>query len=216
MLHLEKLVFNSFQVNTYVVHDESGECLIIDPACYSDEENMTLKNFIDQRKLKPVLHINTHCHIDHVLGMQFVRDTYSIPSYGHEKESQNLISGPLMGDLFGFSVNPLPPIDRNINDNETISFGNSELLALHVPGHSPGSLAFYSSEGKFVITGDALFDGSIGRTDLPGGNYDTLIDSIRSKLFTLPPETTVWPGHGSSSTIGKEISENPFFNDYKT
>ncbi len=216
MIHLEKLVFNSFQVNTYIVHDETGECIIIDPSCYSGEENKTLAEFISQHQLRPVLHMNTHCHIDHVLGMHYIRNTYQIQSYAHEKESTLLKNGPLMGDLFGFRVEPLPVLDKFIAHDEIITFGNSELRAIHVPGHSPGSLSFYSAKGGFVITGDALFAGSIGRTDLPGGDYDTLINSIEMNLFSLPPETTVWPGHGGSSTIGFEHRNNPFFNNYKT
>jgi len=211
MIQPEKIVFNTFQVNTYVLHDETGECVIIDPACYSEEEYELLDDFIQQRKLTPVLHLNTHCHIDHILGMHFIRNKYKVPSYAHEAEIPLLNNGPLMGDLYGFSFEPAPPLDKLISHNEVISFGHSEIRAIHVPGHSQGSLAYYSEKDAFLISGDALFEGSIGRTDLPGGDYDTLIQSIQTNLFSLPEETRVWPGHGPSTSIKEEKAYNPFF-----
>lgn len=216
MIHLDKLVFNSFGVNTYILHDETGECVIIDPANYSEEEDMALRSYIEQHNLTPVLHLNTHCHIDHVLGVHFVKNSYNIPFHAHIEETALLEKAPLMGEVFGFKVKPIPKPDMHLSHNDTVSFGNSELRAIHVPGHSRGSLAFYSGSDGFVITGDALFAGSIGRTDLPGGDYDMLIGSITSNLLSLPPETTIWPGHGENSTIGNELENNPFFNDYKT
>lgn len=216
MIQLDKLVFNSFQVNTYILSDETGECIIIDPACYSKEENVLLADFIRQKNLTPVIHLNTHCHIDHILGMHFVRNRYKIPSYAHLSELPLLNNGPLMGDLYGFVFEPVPPLDKHLSHKDVISFGNSEILAIHVPGHSQGSLAYYSEKDAFLISGDALFKGSIGRTDLPGGDYDTLISSIQNNLFSLPVNTSVWPGHGPSTTILEEKKHNPFFNDYKT
>lgn len=213
MIKLDKLVFNSFQVNTYLLHDETKECIIIDPACYEKEEEVLLANFIAVNGLKPVLHINTHCHIDHILGMPFVRDKYKVKSSAHKLETKPLKNGHIMGQVFGFQVNVFPDLDKHIEHDEKISFGDSEILARHVPGHSEGSLAFYSHEGKFVITGDALFQGSIGRTDLPGGNYDQLINSIRENLLSLPGETRVFPGHGGASSIQEEKETNPFFNN---
>jgi hydroxyacylglutathione hydrolase len=211
MIQLKKLVFNSFQVNTYILYDESGECIIVDPANYEPVENQALANFISEHNLQPVLVINTHCHIDHILGINHVKKKYSIPFHTHQYEEKLLNNASLMGKVFGFNVEQLPMIDHFIGHGERITFGNSELWALHVPGHSAGSLAFHAPGGGFAITGDALFAGSIGRTDLPGGDYDTLIESITSNLFSLPPETTIWPGHGESSTIGNEIAINPFF-----
>lgn len=213
MITLYKLVFNSFQVNTYLLYDETKECVIIDPACYEKNEEEALESYIAENGLKPVLHINTHCHIDHILGMPFVRNKYKIPSYAHEREQKLLNKGHIMGDVFGFNINPFPDLDKYITHLEKITFGNSEIIALHVPGHSEGSLAYYSEAEGFVITGDALFAGSIGRTDLPGGNYDQLIESIKNNLFSLPEKTVVWPGHGESSSIRKEIETNPFFDN---
>lgn len=213
MIQLDKLIFNSFQVNTYLLHDETKECIIIDPACYDKEEEVILSNFIAVHGLKPVLHINTHCHIDHILGMPFVREKYKVSSHAHVLEEKLLANGHIMGEVFGLHTQPFPNLDKHIEHGEKIRFGNSELTALHVPGHSEGSLAYYSSIGAFVITGDALFEGSIGRTDLPGGDYDQLISSIKENLLLLPGETRVLPGHGGASTIQNENDSNPFFNN---
>lgn len=211
MIQLKKIVFNSFQVNTYILFDETKECIIVDPANYEPVEDQALANFISEHNLKPVLIINTHCHIDHILGVTHAMNTFGVPFHAHENEEKLLKNASLMGKVFGFKVEQLPAIDHFIGHGELISFGNSELQSIHVPGHSSGSLAFYAPGGSFAITGDALFAGSIGRTDLPGGDYDTLIESISTNLFSLPPETTIWPGHGESSTIGDEMSDNPFF-----
>ncbi len=211
MIHIERMVFNSFGVNTYILWDETAECIIIDPANYSEEEDKIIESFIESHKLKPVLHLNTHCHIDHVLGSRFIREKYNIPFHTHREERTLLAKAPLMGEIFGFQIEALPEPDKTIEPNDFIRFGNSKLRAIHVPGHSPGSLTYYSESDGFAITGDALFAGSIGRTDLPGGDYDMLITSIRKNLFTLPPDTVIWPGHGDSSTIMKEIENNPFF-----
>ncbi len=216
MIHLEKFVFNSFGVNTYILHDETGECIITDPANYDKEEDEKLLHYIKQNNLTPVIHLNTHCHIDHVLGIHFLKTKFNIPFHAHSEEMDLLGKAPVMGDLFGFNVKPLPKPDNYLNHNDIITFGDSALRAIHVPGHSRGSIAYYSKKNSFLLTGDALFSGSIGRTDLPGGDFDTLITSIRNNLFSLPPETTIWPGHGESSTIGYESENNPFFNDYTT
>lgn len=210
MIEIDTLVFNSFQVNTYLVRDETSQCLVVDAAFYSKEEQQKFENYITENKLKVTGQVNTHCHVDHVLGTGYMKDRFKCPLRAHPEESALLANVPLMGDMYGLIVEPLAGIDQILGDNENISIGNHFLQSIHVPGHSPGSLAFYSSDGGFVITGDALFQGSIGRTDLPGGDYDTLIQSIRSRLLILPPETRVFAGHGPPSTIGREITENPF------
>ncbi|MCK4746689.1 MAG: MBL fold metallo-hydrolase [Bacteroidales bacterium] len=210
MIQIESLVFNSFQVNTYLVWDETGECLVVDPAFYSDHEITTFDNFLSDRELKLTGQINTHCHVDHVLGVNYIKSRYGFPLRAHQDESDIAANVPLMGDMFGLSVEPIQGIDQYLEDLDTISIGDHSLQTIHVPGHSRGSLAFYSRVGAFVITGDALFQGSIGRTDLPGGDYDQLINSIRTRLLVLPPETAVHAGHGPSSTIVREITENPF------
>lgn len=215
MIEIDALVFNSFQVNTYLVTDETRQCLVIDAAFYSKEEQQKFENYISENELKISGQINTHCHVDHILGSGYLKNRFKCPFRAHDKESPLLANAPLMGDMFGLTVEPIPGIDHILGDRENITFGKHFLQSIHVPGHSPGSLAFYSADGGFVITGDALFQGSIGRTDLPGGNYDTLIQSIRSRLLTLPPETKIFPGHGPPSTIGAEIAENPFLTEVK-
>jgi glyoxylase-like metal-dependent hydrolase (beta-lactamase superfamily II) len=210
MIAIESLVFNAFQVNTYLVRDDEGNCLVVDPAFYSPEEKSTFDHYIRDHGLKVSGQINTHCHVDHVLGVQHLKQKYQCPVRAHEKESGLLKNAPLMGEIYGLTVEPIPGIDEEVNDKDHIPLNGVSLHAILVPGHSPGSLSFYSPEGAFVITGDALFQGSIGRTDLPGGDYDTLIQSIRTRLLTLPPETIVYPGHGEPSTIAREAMENPF------
>jgi len=211
MIQIETHVFNSFQVNTYLIRDENGHCLVVDPAFYSPDEISSFDSYISENGLKLTGQINTHGHVDHVLGVLHVKSRYNCPFRAHALEAVLVKNAPLMGDMYGLNVEAIPGIDENLEDKQLVSLGNYALQAILVPGHSPGSLAFYSPEGHFVITGDALFQQSIGRTDLPGGNYDTLIHSIRSRLLILPPETRVYPGHGPSSTIGDEASGNPFF-----
>jgi len=157
--------------------------------------------------------INTHCHVDHILGVDFMKSQFDAPIRAHQQENQIIKNAPLIGDLFGWNVKPIDGIDILLEEGEMIPVGKHSLKIIHVPGHSPGSVALYSNEGAFVITGDALFKGSIGRTDLPGGDYDTLISSIGEKLMTLPSETQVYPGHGPSSSIGYEKQENPFLRE---
>ena len=210
MIQIEKLVFNSFQVNTYLVWDDSGNGLVVDPAFYTEEEKRSFDHHISEKGLRLNGQVNTHCHVDHVLGVQHMQVNYHCPFRAHNSESGLLANAPLMGEVFGLSVDPISGIEQPIEDNELIQVGEQSMEALLVPGHSPGSLAFYSREGGFVITGDALFQGSIGRTDLPGGDYDQLIHSIKTRLLVLPPDTTVYAGHGVPSTIGAEMNGNPF------
>lgn len=210
MIKVETLIYNPFQVNTYLVWDETLECLVVDPAFYSGEESDSFDRFISGKGLILTGQVNTHCHVDHVLGAGYIRDRYGLPIRAHENETGLLSSAPHMGEVFGLRLEPVEGIGAFIHEDELVPVGNHFLKALCVPGHSPGSLAFYSEEGGFVLTGDALFQGSIGRTDLPGGNYDQLIQSIHSQLLKLPPETIVYPGHGPSSTIAEEKNGNPF------
>ena len=210
MLSIESIVFNSFQVNTYLVKDETGNCLVIDPAFYSPDEIRAFDHYISRNEFTITGQVNTHCHVDHVLGVGCMQDKYKCPLRAHPDGSALLNNAPLMGEMFGLNVEPIYKIDIPLNDNESIPVGEESLSTILVPGHSPGSLSFYSAEGGFVVTGDALFQGSIGRTDLPGGDYDTLISSIQNRLLTLPPETIVYPGHGDPTSVGQEASGNPF------
>jgi len=211
MTQVTALTFNPFQENTYIVYDETKECIIFDPGCYDQGEQQILLRFIESEGLRPVRLINTHCHIDHVFGNALVNRTFSLPLEIHEGELQVLNSVSIVANMYGISYpDPSPAPEKFIKEGDLISFGNSELKALFTPGHSPASLSFYCERGGFVIAGDVLFQESIGRTDLPGGDMQTLLSSIRTELFVLPDDTQVYPGHGPATTIGHEKVYNPW------
>ncbi|MFW5793631.1 MAG: MBL fold metallo-hydrolase [Bacteroidota bacterium] len=212
MIKLKIFSFNPFQVNTYILYDETGECAIIDPACYEPYEEKQLADFIEDNNLKPVLQLYTHCHIDHVLGTNFVSNKYNLKPLTHKDSAVFLESAKVYGQSFGFEIEDLVKPDKWLDDNETITFGNQQLKTIHTPGHAAGSLCFYNEENKFVICGDVLFRESIGRTDLPTGDFDLLIRSIKEKLMVLPDDVIVYSGHGPESTIGYEKANNPFLN----
>jgi glyoxylase-like metal-dependent hydrolase (beta-lactamase superfamily II) len=211
-MQVQKFTFNPFQENTYILYDESKECIIIDPGSYSGAEQDQLFSFIESHNLKPVKLVNTHCHIDHICGNKFVADTWNLELEASLDDAYNLDLSVQAGIKYGVPIVPSPEITVDLKEGATIRFGNSELQILSTPGHSKGSLSFYAAADQFVIAGDALFQMSIGRTDLPGGDYDTLIQAIRTKLFTLPGETLVYSGHGDETTIEFEIKNNPFLN----
>ena len=205
------MVFSPIEVNTYILVDESGDAAIIDCGCYDNEESEGLAAIIKDNKINPVLLLNTHCHLDHVFGNRFVMEKYGLRSFSSELEEQNRREASQHAMLFGLKMDDPPEPAGFISDSHIVSFGTTELVALHVPGHTSGSLAFYSEKNSCVFTGDALFAGSIGRTDLAGGDFETLIESIKCKLFVLPPLTVVYPGHGNETTIERERKTNPFF-----
>ena len=210
MLKIKIFPFNPFQVNTYVLYDETGECVIIDASCYESHEEKQLRMFIEEKGLKPVLLLNTHCHIDHILGNNFVADTWNIKPVMHKDSIPFLENAIEYGQTFGFNVKkPVMP-EEFIADGQIIRFGNQELKVLETPGHAAGSVCFYHQEQNLVIAGDVLFHNSIGRTDLPTGDYDILINSIQTQLMVLPDETRVYCGHGPATTIGEERKGNPF------
>ena len=211
MVNVVKLTYNDFQENTYIVYDDTRECIIFDPGCYRPFEEEELKDKITELGLKPVRLINTHCHLDHVFGNKFVAETYQLDLEIHQGELPVLQAVPQVCMRYGLPpAAPSPYPGRFIAAGELITFGQSRLEALFTPGHSPASLSFYCRESGFVIAGDVLFYGSIGRTDLPGGDFDTLINSIRQQLLVLPDETVIYPGHGPHTTIGFEREHNPF------
>ncbi len=211
MIYWKNLVFNSLQVNTWLVYKERGSCIIVDPACAEDFERQLLLDFISENELKPEMILATHAHFDHLAGVDFVREKFNIPFYGHRDDLTLLQFARQQGELYGFNFDVDPPeFDRFINDEDIIEWGGGAFKALHVPGHSKGSLAYYFEELGFVIVGDVLFRESIGRTDLPGGDYDTLIHSINTKLLVLDDATRVFPGHGAESDISYEKAHNPF------
>lgn len=210
MIQISAFPFNPFQENTYVLYDETKECIIIDPGCYTPIEQAELSTFIENEGLKPVRMIFTHCHIDHVLGSKYISERYKLLPETNKIELLVLEQAERSATMFGIRLEKPPVPEKFIDEKDVIKFGNSLLTILFTPGHSPGSLCFYNSEQKFVIGGDVLFHGSIGRTDLPGGNFDTLISSIKDKLFPLGDDVTVYPGHGPETTIGFEKANNPF------
>jgi glyoxylase-like metal-dependent hydrolase (beta-lactamase superfamily II) len=210
MLHVEVFVFNPFQENTYVVSDETKAAVVIDPGCYEKEEKQALTDYIREHDLRVVKLLNTHCHIDHVLGNAFVKDEYNTRLYLHRMDEPVLRAVSAYASNYGFQqYQPATP-DVYIEEGEEIEVGNQSLKVLFVPGHSPGHVAFYHEGEKVLLGGDVLFRNSVGRTDLPGGNTDTLLESIHEKLFTLPDDVTVYPGHGPTTTIGFEKTTNPF------
>jgi len=211
-MEIYKFVFSPIDVNTYILADDTGDCAIIDCGCYDENEFEELASFINSKNLKPVLLLNTHCHLDHIFGNRLMLERYNLRAFCSKLDGVNRKNAKTHALLFGLSMDVPPEPGGFIEDNQLITFGASELVALHVPGHSPGSLAFYCRKNNSVFTGDALFSGSIGRTDLPGGSFDTLISSISTRLFTLPPDTIVYSGHGIETTIERELNTNPYFN----
>ncbi len=212
-MEVNYFTFNPFQENTIILADKTKECIIIDPGCYETAEKEELIEFIEEQNLKPVRLINTHCHIDHVLGNKYMAEKYKLQIELHFLEIPYLRAVNEYGKQFGIFCESSPEPFAFLNEGDTIEFGNSQLSVIHAPGHSPGSLCFYSEKEKILIGGDVLFQYSIGRTDLPGGDYKTLIESIRKELFTLPDEVKVYPGHGPPTTIGFEKKNNPFLNN---
>ena len=210
MIQISSFAFNPFQENTYVLYDETKESIIIDPGCYTPLEQAELSTFIENEGLKPVRLILTHCHIDHILGCKYISERYKLVSEANKIEMPVFQNAERAAAIFGIRLEKPPAPGKFIDEKDVIKFGNSSLEILFTPGHSPGSLCFYNNEQKFVIGGDVLFHGSIGRTDLPGGNFDTLISSIKEKLFSLDDDVTVYPGHGQETTIGFEKANNPF------
>ena len=210
MLTVQRFTFNPVQENTYVVYNEKGQCGIIDPGCYFAAEEQALKNFIESNKLTPIFLLNTHCHLDHIFGNRFVQATWRLELHLHQLEKQVLDYGPTSGQLWQLPfVNYEGPL-HFIDENNTIRIGEDELKILFTPGHSPGHVSFYSEGNKFLVSGDVLFQGSVGRTDLPGGDFEVLEKSILTKLYTLPEDVIVHPGHGDTTTIGDERKSNPF------
>ncbi len=210
MLNIHQFVFNDFQENTYVIWDETLDCAIIDPGCYSASEQAQLTRFIADKQLKPVLLLNTHCHIDHILGNNFVAGHYQLPLHLHQGELETYKETGRWAAMFNLPAFEIPENRIYLNEGDAIKVGQSELKVLFTPGHSVASVSFYHQPGNQIIAGDVLFKGSIGRTDLPGGDFDILANSIRSKLYTLPDETIVYSGHGPTTTIGEEKRFNQY------
>lgn len=211
MLTIKKLIFNPFGENTYIVWDKSKEAAIIDPGMMSDYENSAVLKFVTDNQLNLRHLINTHAHIDHIAGNGFVKRTFGLESECNKADEYLAKHVCEQAQMFGLRYNGNPlSIDIHLNDNDTIKIGDESLSVIYVPGHTKGHIALYSQQSDCVFTGDALFRQSIGRTDLPGGDYATLIRSITGRLMNLPETTTIYPGHGENSTIGFEKTNNPY------
>ena len=204
MLQIKIFQFNPLQENTYLLYNESNQCVIIDPGCYFDEEKKSMSDFIESHHLKPQLLINTHCHLDHVFGNKYIAEKYQLDLHIHPEEEKLLAYAPTSGLVYNMPFDNYNGTLKFLKAGEKILLGEDELVILFTPGHSPGSISFYCEKQSFVISGDVLFQRSIGRTDLPGGDLDTLLASIKTQLLALPDETIVYSGHGAPTTIGAE------------
>ncbi len=211
MAQIVQLVFNDFSENTYLLFDDTGECIVVDPGCNNTQERETLAGEIARRQLRPVRLLNTHCHLDHVFGNAFVANSYGLVLEIHRDDLPMLQAVPQVCRMYGLpEPEPSPMPGCYIEEGEIIEFGNTRLEVIHTPGHSPGSVSLFCEAGRFLISGDVLFYGSVGRSDFPGGNHDTLIASIKNKLFPLGDDVRVYSGHGPATTIGFERVHNPF------
>ena len=212
-MEIKTFEFNPLGVNSYVLSDETGECVIIDAACYYPDEKALLINYIVDNDLVVKHLLNTHLHFDHVFGVNALSSYFGLTLESHDGDEVLLDNMKGQMKLFGIPENNddyVPEIGKTLYEGDEINFGNQTLKVFHIPGHSPGSIAFYNKSNASVFSGDVLFRGSIGRTDLVGGNFEELVDGINTKLFILPDETKVYPGHGPSTTIGYEKKNNPF------
>lgn len=210
MLTVQSFTFNPIQENTYVVYNEQKACCIIDPGCYFASEEQELRKFIEENQLKPKFLLNTHCHLDHIFGNRFVATAFGLQLHLHHLEEPILKYGPTSGKSYQLPFENYEGEFVFLEDGQEIYLGEDRLQVIFTPGHSPGSISFYSPENKFVVSGDVLFESSVGRTDLPGGDFTILEESIKTRLYTLPADTVVYPGHGGTTTIGDEIKNNPF------
>jgi len=212
-MQMKIFYFNELRVCTYLLWDNTQECVIVDCGCGNEHEFHRLQKFIADNSLKPVLLLNTHGHFDHAIGNAFVMKTYGIKSYIHAEDEKWLFQTAEIAKDFGYQVENPPPPAGFLEDGQIIRFGHSSLQVLHTPGHTKGSVCFYASEDNFILSGDLLFQGSIGRTDLPGGDYDEIMESLFTKIIPLPESTAVYPGHGRATTIHEEKLTNPFITE---
>jgi hydroxyacylglutathione hydrolase len=210
MLKIAAFVFSPIQENTYLLYDEFNNCAIIDPGCYYDAEKEQLVGFIRKIGLQPKMLLNTHCHLDHVFGNKYIAETFGLVAQIHQKEKPVLDFAPTSGLMYDMPFDNYSGEFIFLKEGDKLLIGEDELKVIEAPGHSPGHICFYCAKQNFLIGGDVLFNRSIGRTDLPGGNHEQLLKSIREKLFVLPDETMVYSGHGETTTIGEEKLQNPF------
>ena len=210
MLHIQSFVFSPIQENTYVLYNDAGDCAIIDPGCYHKYEEVQLATFIEKNGLSVKMLLQTHCHLDHVFGLRWTAEKYGLQPHMHQNEQHMLQLAPVSGEMWNLPFKNYEGPVIFIKEHQQLQLGLDILKVIFAPGHSPGHVCFYCEAQDFVIGGDVLFAGSIGRTDLPGGNFNHLIDSIKTQLLVLPEKTVVYSGHGPATTIGEEKAHNPY------
>lgn len=213
MIKIAAMGMNPFGENTYILYNEAGDGIIVDAGCQSDAEKERLSSFLSKTSIKPILALNTHAHVDHVCGVQWIKDTYGVPFALHAAEGPILESVTSYGAGLGFDISQAPTVERELQDGDKIELGEDKIEVIYTPGHTAGGVCFWIEAQKMLITGDTLFKESIGRTDLPTGDYDTLIRSIIGRILPLGGDTTFFPGHGPQSTIGYEMQRNPFITE---
>lgn len=210
MINVKIFTLNPLQENTYILYNQNKQCIIVDPGCYSEDEQEKIKDFIAEKALKPLMLVNTHCHLDHVFGNKFIAETYKLELFIHPGEKVVLDHAPTSGLMWNLPFDNYFGNIRNLVPGEQVFLGDEQLEILFTPGHSPASVSFYSKSNGFLLAGDVLFRESIGRTDLPGGSPDVLIKSIKDEFYVLPDKTIVYSGHGMPTTIGHEKKHNPY------
>lgn len=211
MIKIKKFTFNPFQENSYLLINDQKECIVVDPGCFDRKEEETLNSYITSNNLKPIMLINTHAHIDHVLGNHFVANKYDLELSIFKSEHPMLEMAIRSAEMYGIPYTPSPEPQHFLKEGDKIEFGGSSFEVLHVPGHAPDHIVLINEKENIMIGGDVLFKQSIGRTDLPGGNHEDLIHNIKTKIFPLKESIVVYSGHGPETTIGEEKNHNPFF-----
>ncbi|MBK9726967.1 MAG: MBL fold metallo-hydrolase [Saprospiraceae bacterium] len=211
-MNIKAFCFNPFYENTYILSNAEKEAWIIDPGCFDRDEQIEIETYLEDSNLQLTRLLLTHAHIDHILGLDYIFKKYGLKAELHKGEQEVLESASYVSQIYDVPFTPAPYNETYLVDNQVLDFGNEKLICVFTPGHSPASLSYYSKEHNFAIAGDVLFDGSIGRTDLPGGDFDTLISSIKTRLFPLGDQVMIYPGHGAATTIGQERLTNPFLN----
>ncbi|MDR2586275.1 MAG: MBL fold metallo-hydrolase [Prevotellaceae bacterium] len=210
MIQINIFYFNDLRVCCYLLWDETKEAIVVDPGCHTKSEQERFKKFVQQEKLDIKYVVNTHAHFDHAMGNAFVCTTWGVKSYLHPADLLILQNAQTYCQMFGIEIDQ-PPVDiLSLSEKEELTFGRSSLTVIETPGHSPGGVCLYSPHDRFLITGDTLFAGNIGRTDLPGGDYDQLIESITQKIIPLASPLRILPGHGNETTLAEELCRNPY------
>lgn len=214
MLQIKVFTFSLFSENTYILIDENQDCVVIDPGCYAESEKQLLLRFLTENKLQLKAVWLTHGHVDHIFGLDFLKKQFNMPIIGHSLAKIEIERSLQYAAMYGTPMSSCPPPDSFVSEGDTLTLGANTFSVLFTPGHSPGSISFYCEKENLLVSGDVLFQDSVGRWDLPGGNFETLMQSITNKLLPLPDDTTVYSGHGASTKLGREKQRNPYILQY--